>query len=65
MKSLNIIHGNICPENIYISDGRAKLSIFYVEKCEQKRKYYVAPEIRNGEEKTQEGDIWSLGVTFL
>ncbi len=68
----HIVHGNICPECIYLSEhGQYKLGDFTFSRLERqingktsfnKNSDYLAPEILNGEPFDSRSDIYSLGL---
>lgn len=63
LEAKNIFHGNINPENIYVtSDGKYKLGGF--SDCESKinNMSFVAPEIFRKENADFTTDIYSLGI---
>ncbi len=68
----HIVHGNICPECIYLSEhGQYKLGDFTFSRLERqvggntslnRNNEYLAPEILAGEHYDSRADIYSLGL---
>ncbi|MDD6022566.1 MAG: protein kinase [Acutalibacteraceae bacterium] len=73
-RKLNMIHGNVTPENIYVNDnGRFKLGGFDIDIIEGKKPVdkdnisslrYASPEACNGGEKVFSSDVYSLGLVL-
>lgn len=73
---LNIIHRDICPQNLLLSyQGEVKLSDFGISKAQSETSItlpgvvrgkvsYMAPEQLLGEPLSHRSDIYSLGVVF-
>ena len=70
----NILHRDIKPQNILISDKNIKISDFGLAKSFEKYELintfcgsplYMAPEIIKNRKYTLKSDIWSLGVVFF
>ncbi|RZB36060.1 MAG: eukaryotic-like serine/threonine-protein kinase [Desulfobacteraceae bacterium Eth-SRB2] len=73
---LNIIHRDICPQNLLLSyQGEVKLSDFGISKAQSETSLtlpgvikgkvsYMAPEQLLGEPMNHQADIYSLGVIF-
>ncbi len=74
VRKLNLVHGNVRPENIYVNDnGRFKLGGFDIDLIENKKslkdgsiadRRYSAPEVCKGERKVFASDVYSLGMVL-
>ena len=71
LHSNNILHGNLKPSNILITQNLAKISDFrYLHRdvCEDHTQEFCllfdSPEILWENELSKKGDIWSLGIMF-
>lgn len=73
--SLNLVHRHLVPRNILLSfDGEVKVTDFGIsaartygtvgEDAELREILYAAPEVLRGEPKTQQSDIFSLGLVL-
>ena len=73
-RRLNIIHRDIKPQNIFVSqDGKYKLGDFGIARIAEKTSSatarigtytYMAPEVYNGERYSSVADIYSLGMVL-
>ena len=68
----DIIHNNISPETIYISDEQIKVKNFLAARPSSSRKVvepelykYASPEILQTKQVTFKSDVFSLGLTFF
>lgn len=74
VRKLELIHGNVRPENIYVNDnGRFKLGGFDIDLIENKKSIskddipamrYASPEMTTGEGKYFSSDVYSLGLVL-
>lgn len=63
LESRNIFHGNINPDNIYVTfDGKYKLGGFSDFECKIEDMSFIAPEIFKKENADFTTDIYSLGL---
>lgn len=63
LEANNIFHGNINPENIYVtSDGKYKLGGFSDFESQINDMSFIAPEIKRNENADFTTDIYSLGL---
>lgn len=70
-----IIHCDISPSNIFFDKekglwklgdfGLARMKLRSERTYERKGGWYVAPEVKNGQEPSEKSDVYSLGVIFL
>jgi serine/threonine protein kinase len=72
----NIMHRDLKPDNILISDGIIKISDFSFARLFEGEKtdkhfysfvgtpFYTAPQILDGQEYSSKCDVWSLGMIF-
>lgn len=73
-RKLELVHGNVRPENIYVNDnGRFKLGGFDIDLIENKKAIaaddyvslrYAAPEMREGGKKVFCSDVYALGLVL-
>ena len=69
----NVMHRDLKPDNIFLSDGKVKLGDFGFCKMLEVNMaqtmlgspIYMAPEILREEIYTSKADIWSLGVVLF
>lgn len=69
LHALNIVHGNIKPENILVnSDGRAKVGDYLMDErlgaAQESAANYVSPETLQGSPASRAMDIWALGCVL-
>lgn len=74
VRKLNLVHGNVRPENIYVNDnGRFKLGGFDIDIIENRKNFnsddisslrYASPEACTGGKKVFCSDVYSLGMVL-
>ena len=62
LESANMFHGNLKPENIYMTDDGCKLGGFTEFESSSEDLSFTAPEIYRGEQPDYTTDIYSLGL---
>lgn len=74
VRKLELVHGNVRPENIYVNDhGRFKLGGFDIDLIEDKKTIpsddisalrYASPEMCTGDKKAFASDVYSVGMVL-
>eukprot|EP00826_Nyctotherus_ovalis_P028471 TRINITY_DN22494_c0_g2_i2.p1 TRINITY_DN22494_c0_g2~~TRINITY_DN22494_c0_g2_i2.p1 ORF type:complete len:145 (+),score=27.42 TRINITY_DN22494_c0_g2_i2:179-613(+) len=69
LHALNIVHGNIKPENVLLnSDGRVKVGDYLMDErlgaAQESTISYISPEVLQGSPANKALDIWSLGCVL-